>query len=186
MEPLRTNLHYYFSLIKISDECKLNPDNYFNAGDHLCITRKGGLYTHDCIYMGNKKVVHIFLDENSSKSCARAKEDSWQNYVGFDENDGAPYWGTVYVVVYRLKIRKPEEILKTAKLLASEEYAKGQYNFFLKNCQHFATYCCTGKEFSIGAHNFDDGLKQILMAFGRGPRVSQAAEKTFTTPLEAN
>ncbi|RNA00605.1 hypothetical protein BpHYR1_000094 [Brachionus plicatilis] len=162
------NINYYFTYVKIDNECKLNPEKYFNAGDHLAITRKGGLYTHDCIYLGNKKVVHIF-DENisSSKFRAKAKEDSWENFVGIDNNGNVPYWGTVYVVIHRLRIRKPDEIVKEAKELSSDDYAKGQYHFVLKNCQHFAAKCCTGNEFSIG----EIGAFQFLNIMDPDPKV---------------
>jgi Lecithin retinol acyltransferase len=107
--------------------------------------------------MGDRRVIHI-SDDNNSKRCARAREDSWNNFIGVKKDGSTAWFGTISVMVYRLRIRTPEEIMDAAKLMASESYGQGEYNFALKNCQDFASYCCTGKEMSAEAYRALDTL----------------------------
>ena len=160
--PMKTYLDYYFTQVKLPDECKTDPDKYLKRGDHVYITRKCGIYHHDAIYLGDKRVVHIF-GEVSEKTNVKAKEDCWENFVGVDKDGSVPWFGTVYVIVYRLRTRSAEKIVSEALKLASDSYGKGMYNFLSKNCQHFASYCCIGKEMSMGALGLSDVILPLLM-----------------------
>ena len=103
-------------------------------------------YTHDAIYLGNNRVVHIFMDEGGGISSAMAREDDWSRFI--NEEEGG-YHGTVNVVDYRLRMRLPEEIVETAKISVRLEYGKGCYNIIDRNCQHFATFSSTGFKYSM-------------------------------------
>jgi len=146
-----TNLEYYLHVVQYPDDCKENPGPYLKRGDHVQISRKGGLYHHAGVFLGNDRVIHIYDD--NSKHCARAREDSWKNFVGVCD-DGSTSWfrSDVSVIIYRLRIRTPDEIVSAAREMASESYGRGKYNFVLKNCQHFASFCCTGIEMSTDVH----------------------------------
>ena len=48
--------------------------------------------------------------------------------------------------VHCIRRRSREDICKTAERLVEERYRENEYNLFLRNCQHFAGYCATGKE----------------------------------------
>jgi hypothetical protein len=134
--------------------------------------------------------VHIF-GEISAKTNVKATEDSWENFVGVDEDGSVSWFGTVYVIVYRLRTRSPEKIVSEALQLASDSYGEGMYNLLSKNCQHFASYCCTGKEISLGAHNLSDAisqslseLKQSLSELRSKPLIESAIEKVIQSPLD--
>jgi hypothetical protein len=174
---------YYFAQVKMSDECKIYPDKYLKKGDHVYITRKCGIYHHDCIYLGNRRVVHINGDMSNIAE-VKAKEDKWENFVGYYDDGSVSWFGTIYVIVYRLTIRNPDEICEVAQKLASKAYAKGDYNFVLKNCQHFASFCCTGKEISLGSHSVSDWFIQGLKGLTRKPPVGSAIAKTVESPLD--
>ena len=128
---------------------------------HLQITRKLGLYTHDAIYMGYNRVVHIFMSEGGSLESAQARDDPWSKFIGDVNSSGLE---TVSVVVYRLKIRTVDEIITEAENLVEKQFGKGQYDLAKENCQHFASFCCTGQKMSIGVHNaIDTYLESMLV-----------------------
>jgi hypothetical protein len=181
--PMTVDLRYYFTQVKLPDKCKTVPDKYLKKGDHVYITRKCGIYHHDAIYLGNKRVVHIF-GEMSTNTNVKAKEDSWENFVGVNADGGVSWFGTVYVIVYRLRTRSPDKIVSEALQLASDSYGEGIYNFLSKNCQHFASYCCTGKEISLGAHSLSDAIWQSLSGLRNKPSIGNAIEKVTQSPLD--
>lgn len=181
--PMSFNMKYYFDQVKLSDDCKTNPDKYLNIGDHVYITRKCGIYHHDAIYLGNKRVVHIFGDM-SQKTNVKAKEDDWTNFVGLNDEGDVSWFGTLYVVVYRLKIRSQKEIVSEALKLASELYGEGKYHLLDNNCQHFASFCCTGVEISMGANSLSDALWQSLTALTGKKPYGSAIEKYFESPFD--
>ena len=79
--------------------------------------------------------------------CCQARNDTWSTFIG----DVNSWIGTVSVVVYRLRIRTVDEITREAENLVREQFAAGKYNFLAQNCQHFASYCCTGQQISLDA-----------------------------------
>jgi hypothetical protein len=127
----------------------------------LQISRILGVYTHDAIYMGGKRVIHIFTPEGGTKATSQARNDPWSKFIG----DVNSWFGTVSVVVYRLRIRTVGEITKEAENLVREQFGSGQYNFLLQNCQHFASYCCTGQQMSLGTLNALAILNSIGIVF---------------------
>jgi hypothetical protein len=68
----------------------------------------------------------------------------WDKFVG----DCDSWFGSVFVVVYRLRIRTVEEITAEAENLVQEQFGLGKYNFLQQNCQHFACYCSMGQMLS--------------------------------------
>jgi len=112
-----------------------------NPGDHVYVKRRGLLYTHHGIYGGNGNVIHYTGAE-------KEKKDPLVTNTDIEEflKDG------------RLKRRDYKkrlpysETLNLAKRLLSDN----GYSLTFNNCEHFATYCATGKKKS----------KQVQKAIG--------------------
>ncbi len=103
-------------------------------------------------------VVHIAADSvGNAKATSAANNEPWAKFVGSLQG-----WliETVSVVVYRLRIRTVEEITEEAENLVREQFGRGKYDFLLNNCQHFASYCCTGQKMSVGANEFQVRIDQ--------------------------
>lgn len=100
-------------------------------GDHIKVRRLGFLYAHHGIDMGDGTVIH-FSGEPLFPSRARVIRS---DFAAFCQG------GTSHVVPYPNPVRTPEAVVATAEGLLSA----GAYCVLLNNCEHFATYCKTGK-----------------------------------------
>ena len=109
------------------------------------MTRFGGVYTHDAIYMGGTRVVHIFRDKSDSSQPYQARHGTWQDFMGKSYS----VIDLVSIVVYRLRLRSVDQIMGEANSLVEQQFGAGKYDFLKQNCQHFASYCCTGQQVSI-------------------------------------
>ena len=96
----------------------------YAPGSHLVSSRFG--YTHHGIYVGNGEVVHYLLDEGVTLT--DLEEFSCGNAVWVRTHPGAPYSG--------------EECARRALSRLGED----EYNLVFNNCEHFATWCATGKK----------------------------------------
>ena len=96
----------------------------YAPGSHLVSSRFG--YTHHGIYVGNGEVVHYLLDEGVTLT--DLEEFSCGNAVRVRTHPGAPYSG--------------EECARRALSRLGED----EYNLVFNNCEHFATWCATGKK----------------------------------------
>ena len=122
-----------FYEIKNGEDALINPDKYFKASDHVQVSK--GLYRHAAIYIGNKMVIQV-SDPNGghSKKDAVVNEAHWRDFHGDDTK--------YYIYFTHFKHRRDDEIINVAQKMICN--LKGKYNFLLKNCQHFATFCQFG------------------------------------------
>jgi hypothetical protein len=102
-------------------------------GDHIMVKRWHGLYYHHGIDMGDGTAVHLAgepLRSRHAKVCRTPLTDFLRN-------------GEKIVVKYSDDIRllSPEETAAKAEELLEH----GGYSLLGKNCEHFATYCKTGR-----------------------------------------
>ncbi|UJR21359.1 hypothetical protein I4U23_024451 [Adineta vaga] len=173
---------YYLKIINFPNDCKTTPEKYLTRGDHVRISRMAGLYTHDAIYIGENKVIHVFGD---NKQNSAVREDDWSTFIG----DPNSWWGTVSIVIYRLRIRSRDEIVAAARSYLGINHLQGQYDFLTQNCQHFSSYCSTGTEISHGASSAGDSAYQVIYGVasgfgGNGPRPGRAFGQKFDSPLD--
>ena len=102
-----------------------------NHGDHIYVRRKGLLYSHHGIYAGEGAVIHY-------KGADKEKRDPAVIITGIDNflNGG------------KLRRRNYKERLPYSESLriAREHLSKKRYSLRVNNCEHFATYCATGKK----------------------------------------
>ena len=102
-----------------------------NSGDHIFVRRKGLLYSHLGIYAGEGNVIHF-------KGAEKEKRDPAVIITDIDNflNGG------------KLRRRDHKERLPYSESLgiAREHLSKKGYSLRVNNCEHFATYCATGKK----------------------------------------
>ncbi|MGF1494555.1 MAG: lecithin retinol acyltransferase family protein [Microcoleaceae cyanobacterium] len=97
-------------------------------GRHLFIRR--GLYSHHGIYVGNDRIIH-YGEEQSSLMPQICKT----NFIEFCSGQ------EVFVRVYFGNFFSCEEIVARANSRLGED----EYNLQFNNCEHFASWCITGK-----------------------------------------
>lgn len=118
-------------------------------GDHIFVRRKGLLYSHHGIYAGDRTVIHF-------KGLEEEKRDPEVIVTDID------------VFLDRGKLRKrnykkrlpPSETLRIAK----EQLSNKGYSLAFNNCEHFASYCATGKKKSSQVRRAAGGIIGIVLA----------------------
>ena len=119
------------------------------AGDHIYVKRKGHFYSHHGIYAGNGQVLHF-------KGAVREKQDPTViiSDMATFLNDG------------RLQKRSYDRRLPRAETLqlARAHLAQKGYSLVFNNCEHFATYCATGKKKSTQVHRIIGGMATFTLA----------------------
>ena len=100
------------------------------AGDHIQVPRLGGLYYHHGIDLGNGRVIH-FSGEPLHPGNAVICDVPMETFL-----EGAQ----AEVVAYDYAL-PPEETVR----LARSRLGETGYHLLFNNCEHFATWCKTGK-----------------------------------------
>lgn len=123
-----------------------------NAGDVLWANRmaKGLPYNHCGIYIGEGRIIHFAAPDGAeiSQENAVIHETSYDNFSSGCE---------VKIIGFK-ECYTPEETVKRAQSRLGE---KG-YNFLTNNCDHFATWCKTGKHQSLQV----EGVKVVIKMLG--------------------
>ena len=118
-------------------------------GDHLYVRRRGLFYSHHGIYAGEGLVIHF-------KGTVKEKKDPVVTMTDIDNFlDG----GKLKRRHYRKRL-PPDETLRLAK---DHLYQKG-YSLTFYNCEHFATFCATGKKKSSQVRNVFSGIVGVTLA----------------------
>ncbi len=119
------------------------------AGDHIYVKRKGYFYTHHGIYAGNGQVLHF-------KGAIKEKKDPTVILSDIDTflNDGT-------LQRRHYKHRLPHS--KSLQMARAHLDQKG-YSLVFNNCEHFATYCATGKKKSTQVHRIIGGAATLTLA----------------------
>lgn len=132
-------------------------------GDVLAVTRRGGLYQHFAVYIGNQKVIHYAAESGDFSGRISIHEAPFQEFkmdstfvyvLDFPPESGKPYhrgipsfgekeeeadlFGAVRAQGYHLYT--PEETVDRAKRRLGES----KYSLPFNNCEHFAVWCKTG------------------------------------------
>ena len=103
-------------------------------GDHIYVRRKGLLYSHHGIYVGDGFVIHF-------KGLEKEKRDPAVIITDIDN----------FLHKGKLRRRKYERRLPHSETLrrARKHLFKKRYSLAFNNCEHFATYCATGRKRSL-------------------------------------
>jgi hypothetical protein len=119
------------------------------AGDHIFVKRKGRFYSHHGIYAGDGMVLHF-------RGAAREKQDPAVIISDMDTflNNG------------KLQRRSYKQRLPHADTLqtARAHLAQKGYSLVFNNCEHFATYCATGKKKSPQVHKIFGSMATLALA----------------------
>lgn len=103
----------------------------FNLGDHLKVSR--GFYDHEGIYSGANRVIHFASPYSGApKHLASIRETSLAEFA---------LGGTITIETDTPTRAAPQEIVTRAR---SKLGRKG-YDLFNSNCEHFASWCRTGR-----------------------------------------
>lgn len=116
---------------KLNDylEC-YDVDGILSIGDHIVVDR--GIYTHHGVYIGNNKIIHYSGEPGSSQGIISIT--MLKNFVKMD---------TFWVYPHNNAL-SPNKIVERAKSRLGED----KYDLVFNNCEHFANWCCTGKNCS--------------------------------------
>ena len=127
----------------------LLTEKKLNYGDHIYVRRKGLLYSHHGIYAGEGTVIHF-------KGTVQEKKDP---VVIITDMDNFLKSGNLRRRKYKYRL-PPSETLKIAR----EHLSKKGYSLTFNNCEHFATYCVTGKKRSRQVRGIVVGSVSIALA----------------------
>ena len=104
------------------------------AGTHIKVTRFG--YTHHGIYVGKGQVIHFSGSSDGLASKATGQIEK-TTLVAFKGNCKKPT-----AVLHTNACYSDEEVVRRAY----SQLGKKDYNLIFNNCEHFATWCITGKK----------------------------------------
>ncbi len=122
-----------------------------NLGDHIWVRRKRLLYSHHGIYAGDGNVIHYSGEEKEKKDPLIKETDIEEFLKG----------GKMRRRDYKKRLL-PSETLDLAK----RHLSKKRYSLPFNNCEHFTTYCVTGKKKSKQVRNVIGGFAGIALAIG--------------------
>ena len=118
-------------------------------GDHIYVRRKGFLYSHHGIYAGKGDVIH-FKGTDKEKRNPAVIMTKLENFLS---------GGKLKKRYYNGRLSKNETLR-----IAKDHLSKKGYSLAFNNCEHFATYCATGKKKSIQVRRAIGGIATITLA----------------------
>ena len=130
-------------------------------GDHIYVRRKGLLYSHHGIYAGDGTVIHFRGIEKEKQNPLVIITDI-ENFL----NSG------------KLKRRNYKKRLPHSETvrIARKHLSEKGYSLVFNNCEHFATYCATGKKKSRQVRRAVSGIVSVTLAIA-----ATVIRKTKTT-----
>ena len=131
------------------------------SGDHIYVRRKGLLYSHHGIYAGDGTVIHFRGIEREKQNPLVIITDI-ENFL----NSG------------KLKRRNYKKRLPHSETvrIARKHLSEKGYSLVFNNCEHFATYCATGKKKSRQVRRAVSGIVSVTLAIA-----ATVIRKTKTT-----
>jgi len=136
-------------------------------GDHIYVKRRHRLYVHHGIYVGDGKVIH-FTGSVREKKDPKVQETDLSGFLK---------GGVVRRRDYEERLGASETVT-----VAKNQLSDSDYSMLWNNCEHFATYCATGKRKSRQVRRAFSGLGTVaagvvLVVLARV--VSAGARKPF-------
>ena len=127
---------------------KITKDDLI-PGDHIYVRRGGVIYSHHGIYAGEGTVFHFKGEEKEKQNPLIILTDI-ESFL----TDG------------KLRRRNYKERLPHSESLriAQGHLSEKGYSLPFNNCEHFATYCATGKKRSAQVRNVVGGIAGAAVA----------------------
>ncbi|MDX1708431.1 MAG: lecithin retinol acyltransferase family protein [Desulfobacterales bacterium] len=119
------------------------------AGDHIYVKRKGYFYSHHGIYAGNGRVLHF-------RGAVQEKKDPT---VILSDVDTFLKNGRLQRRTYKQRLPHAQSVK-----IARAHLAQKGYSLVFNNCEHFATYCATGKKKSPQVSKIIGGMATLALA----------------------
>ena len=132
-----------------------SPRNDPRPGDQIKVFRSGG-YWHHGVYIWSDEVIHVNGEVKAILPGAdevKVVETSLQRFL--DDSD-APT-----VVEYKSGCDSKEKAINRAKSKAGQKW---DYGVAMNNCEHFATWCKTGKQKSSQVRKVGSAAGGIIAA----------------------
>jgi len=120
-------------------------------GDHISVKRKSRFYTHHGIYIGDRKVIHT-TGSLREKVDPEVRETDLSRFLK---------GGILKRPVYEKRLPASETIR-----IAKEQLSNKNFSMIWNNCEHFATYCATGKKKSRQTKGVLAGLSIVAAGLG--------------------
>eukprot|EP00164_Ancoracysta_twista_P002008 GFYU01002647.1.p1 GENE.GFYU01002647.1~~GFYU01002647.1.p1 ORF type:complete len:479 (-),score=97.27 GFYU01002647.1:475-1911(-) len=117
----------------------MEAEHGLTAGDHIYVTRLDGTYEHHGVYIGDNTVVHYTGPHLPKGRLALIRTTTLKKFMGSTSD-------RVDVRRYSDGMHDSADIVirRALKLVGA-----AQYNLLWNNCEHFATFCKTGKSASL-------------------------------------
>jgi len=133
-----------------------------DEGDHIYVRRKGLLYSHHGIYAGSGAVIHF-------KGAVKEKKDP--AVIITDMHD--------FLNGGKLRRRKHKKRLASSETLriARAHLSEKGYSLPFNNCEHFVTYCVTGKKTSRQVRGVVGGIVGITVTVAAAVFRKKSARK---------
>jgi len=141
---------------KIKISLQDNPDDYLKPHDIVKVGRRGGLYQHVAIYLGDKKVVHVNNPEGKRSSQARFSK--WEEFLKGRKKAFKDKF-EIEICHPFIPFKKQELIQEHVNIAVEAEYGKKKYHFLKDNCEHFATMCVYGLGMSEQSNKVNNATK---------------------------
>lgn len=135
-------------------------------GDHIRVKRSGRFYTHHGIYVGDGKVIH-FTGSIREKIDPEVQETDLRRFL-----KGG--------ILRRRDYKERLSAAETIRIAREQLFDKG-YSTIWNNCEHFATYCATGRKKSRQVRRILSGLSTVtagIVLFGLTRVVSSLRRKS--------
>jgi Lecithin retinol acyltransferase len=120
-----------------SSTAKSPSPGAFARGDHLCVSR--GYLWHHGLYVGAGEVIHVASADSGGKASASIRR---ANLAEFAQGDA------VKRLDYGSRLTADESVER-----AEASLGRGGYHLTANNCEHFVTWCVTGRHSSAQVEN---------------------------------
>lgn len=154
--------------------CDCFDGTQVNVGDVVCVDRKligCKIYTHYGVYVGQGMVVHFAGKEGHETDAGEALIQK-VSVAGFLD-------GGKLMVDTKVPHRySGEEIAQRALSYVGKQ--RGEYNLVFHNCEHFASWCASGKARSRQVEDVAKGVATVALAtiaIGAGMMAKSLADK---------
>ncbi|XP_044478955.1 protein LEAD-SENSITIVE 1-like [Mangifera indica] len=136
-----------------STRSELKPGDhiYSDKGEIDIVIAKLNVYNHHGIYVGDGIVIHFLApakQSNSSVPCKRCGHTPRLHYGIVRTCVDCFLDGHSLYINYWGDCKPPYEVVKTAMEFCDGIRSFGEYELLNNNCEHFATFCKTGKKSS--------------------------------------
>ena len=132
-----------------------------SMGDHIYVPRLGGLYSHHGIDCGDGSVIHYAGDHPAASQVRRVdlrnfassgtihvrSYDQFYRAGSFEDRVVRESGRRLQKLLDELRgisLREADATPDAVVARAEERLGQGGFDFFLNNCEHFATWCKTG------------------------------------------